>query len=249
MNPKSALGATLALLALLATQASAAVIVDYAMTATRDDLKASANVNPTATIANVTATVLMNQSGAGPAGSFIYKGDTDRATSWAITFDSAATNFAGAVIAGNYITFSITPEAGYQLDLTSISFQVASGSTSLTSNRAFYLVTESNTANFSSSSTVLATDRTPGGGGTIPVQEATVTNTIPKDYNVDLSSFSGITTTQYFRFYLQAGIGQGITFDDIIVNGTVTAIPEPSTYAALAGLAMLSLAVGRRRKR
>ena len=251
MNSKSALGATLALLALISTSASAAVIVDYAMTATRTDLKAAVNVNPTATSANVTATALMNQSGAGPAGSFIYKGDTDRATSWAITFDSAATNFAGAVAAGNYIAFSITAEAGYQIDLTSITLQVASGSSNLTSNRAFYLVTESAVENFSGSSTVLLTDRTPGGGGTIPVQEATVTNTVPKDYEADLTSISGITTTQYFRIYLQAGVGQALTFDDIIVNGTVSLItvPEPSAFAALSGLAMLGMVASRRRRR
>jgi hypothetical protein len=248
MKPTRALLAASALFTLAFCSAQAAVIVNYAMTANGAALNSSLFVGPTDTATNVTATTLVNQSGGGPAGNFTYNGNTDIASSWSITFDSAATNFAGAVTAGNYFTFSITPDAGHQLDLTSITFQVASGSSNTSSNRAFYLVTESNPANFSSSSTVLSTDRTPGGGGTIPVQADPVTNTVPKDYSVDLSSFTGITTTQYFRFYLQASIGQSLTFDDIIVNGTVSAIPEPSSFAALAGLAGLGLAARRRRR-
>ena len=250
MKSKLTLGTALALLALASTSASAAVIVNYAMTANAAALNSTLNVNPTTTAANVTATGLVNQSGAATTGSFSYNGGTDTVSSWATTFDSAATTYAGAFTAGNYFTFSITAGAGYQIDLTSISFQVASGSNSTTSNRAFYLVAASSPAGFTSSSTVLSTDRTPGGGGLIPVQAATITNTVPKDYSVDLTSFSGITTTQYFRFYLQTPtVSQALTFDDIIVNGTATAIPEPSTYACLVGAAALGLVVLRRRRR
>jgi hypothetical protein len=249
MKPTRTLGASLALLALAATTASADVIVNFAMTADGAALNSALNVNPTTTISNVTATGLVNQLGNATTNSFTYNGGTDRVSSWALLNSSASTTFAGAVVNGDYITFSITPGAGYQLDLTSITFQVASGSSSTTSNRAFYLVSESQPANFTSSSTVLSTDRTAFGGGTIPLQAgAGAIDTVPKDYTVDLTSFTGITTTQYFRFYLQAGVSQALTFDDIVVNGTVSAVPEPSTYASLAGLIALGLVASRRRK-
>ncbi|HSI09615.1 MAG: PEP-CTERM sorting domain-containing protein [Rariglobus sp.] len=248
MKTTLTLGASLALLAFGATSASAVVLVDYAMTATVSPSNAVINVNPTVTAANVTAPALVNQSGSTASGSFVYNGGTDTVSSWATTFSSAATTYAGAFVANNYFTFSITPDAGYQLDLTSITFQVASGSSSA-SDRAFYLVTASSPSGFTSTSTVLSTDRTTTGGGAIPLQAATATNTIPKDYTVDLTSFTGITTTQYFRFYLQTPtINQALTFDDIIVNGTVSAVPEPATYASLAGVIALGFVACRRRK-
>lgn len=249
MKPTRTLGASLALLAFAATTASADVIVNYAMTATVSPSNAVLNVNPTVTAANVTAPALVNQSGSTASGSFVYNGGTDTVSSWQTTFSSAATTYAGAFVANNYFTFSITPDAGYQLNLTSITFQVASGSSSA-SDRAFYLVTASSPSGFTSGSTVLSTDRTTTGGGTIPLQAATATNTIPKDYTVDLTSFTGITTTQYFRFYLQTPtVSQALTFDDIIVNGTVSAVPEPSTYASLAGVMALGFVASRRMKR
>jgi hypothetical protein len=247
MKSKLLLGSTLSLLAFAATSASADVIVNYAMTANGAGLATTLNVNPTTTATNVTAPALVNQSGSTASGSFVYNGNTDTVSSWQTTFSSAATNYAGAFVANNYFTFSITPDAGYKLDLTSITFQVASGSSSA-SDRAFYLVTASSPAGFTSSSTVLSTDRTTTGGGAIPLQAATATNTVPKDYTVDLTSFTGITTTQYFRFYLQTPtISQALTFDDIVVNGTVSAIPEPSTYASIAGVVALGLVMRRRR--
>lgn len=222
-----------------------AVLASYAMTASGDPLTGALNVSPTTVATNVTATTLVNQAGGGPAGSFNYNGGTDRASSWSITVGSSQTTFADAVGAGNYITFSITPAAGYELDLSSITFQVASGSSSSTSNRGFFLASEMLPGNFTSSSTVLSADRTPGGGGTIPVQAATVGNTIPKDYSANLSSLSAFTATRYFRFYLQGPISVSLTFDDIVVNGTVTAVPEPSA-ALLGSLGVLFLLRRRR---
>jgi len=240
-----------ALLALvLASTASAAVIVDYAMTANGAALNSALYLGPTDTASHATATALANQDGNGTTGSFNYEGGTNRVSSWAITYDSTDTTFAGAVAAGNYITFSITPDAGYQFDLSSITFEVASGSSSTTSNRAFYLVTADDPSGFTGASTVLSTDRTPGGGGSIPVQAGTGgIDTVPQGYTADLSSLAGITTTQYFRIYLQAGIAQSLTFDNITVNGAVSAIPEPAACAAFAGAVLLGLAALMRRRR
>ncbi len=76
---------------------------------------------------------------------------------------------------------------------------------------------------------------------------------MPKDYSVSLAGLGVISegTTRYFRFYLQTDTAsQGIAFDDIVLNGTVTAsaVPEPSTFALLAGVAGLGFAALRRRR-
>lgn len=239
-------------LALAAGTAPAAVLVDYKMTAFGAALNSTATGAAYASDANVTVTSLVNQSGVFTTGSDNYNGGTDRVSIWS-TAAGSATSYANAFSAGSYLTFQITANAGYDITFSSITFQVAAATTG-PSDRAFYLVSETNPANFSASSIVLSTDRTAAGGGTIPYQSATTTNTVPQDYSVDLSSLGGLAAgeTRYFRFYLQTPTStQGIAFDDIVVNGTVTAsaVPEPSATALLAGGALLGFAVLRRRTR
>lgn len=55
--------------------------------------------------------------------------------------------------------------------------------------------------------------------------------------------FGSFTTLSFTAVY--AGTGSS---DGIALQVGVTAIPEPSTYAAIAGAAMLGLAVYRRRR-
>jgi hypothetical protein len=251
MHSRLTLAAAVVALTPLAGSLHAAVLVEYKMTASGDPLNGALFLGPTTSAANLTATTLVNQSGGSAAGSFIFKGNTDRASAWSTTNNSTGTGYSGAYVSNNYFTFSITPAEGYKFDLESITFEVASGNNNATHNRAFYLVTATSPAAFSISSTVLATDSTPGGGGTIPLQSGTGgVDTVPKSYNADLSSFSGITTTQTFRFYLRTDtISQSLVFDNIVVNGTLSAIPEPSSFALALGVAALGFAAGRKRRR
>ena len=242
--------AVCALLFLAAANAYAAVIVDYTMTAYGASATSAATGAAYSSDANLTVTSLVNQSGVFTTGSDNYNGGTDRVSIWT-TSTGSSTSYANAFSAGSYVTFQITANAGYDLTLSSITFQVAAATTG-PSDRAFYLVADTNPANFSASSTVLSTDRTAAGSGTIPYQAATSTNTVPQDYTVDLSSIGGIAAGQtiYFRFYLQTPTAsQGIAFDDIVVNGTVTAsaVPEPSSCALLAGGTLLGFVLLRRR--
>ncbi len=248
---KSTLALTCAVLSLAGT-ASAAVLVDYKMTAFGAALNSTATGAAYSSDANVTVTSLVNQAGSFTGGSDNYNAGTDRVSIWS-TAAGSATSYANAFSAGSFITFQITANAGYNVSFSSITFQVAAA-TAGPSDRAFYLVSETTPGAFSGTSTVLSTDRTAAGSGTIPYQAGTTTNTVPQDYTVNLSSLGGLAAgeTRYFRFYLQTPTAsQGIAFDDIVVNGTATAsaVPEPSTTALLAGGALLGFTLLQRRTR
>jgi hypothetical protein len=57
-----------------------------------------------------------------------------------------------------------------------------------------------------------------------------------------------LTNVTGFRIMTASGIAQGNAIDEIEVYATAAAIPEPSTYAALAGLGALGLVLWRRRQ-
>lgn len=244
-----------ALLVVGAASLPAAVIVDFKMTAAGAPLTDPVSAASTSSDANIVATSLANQVGAGPAGSNNYNAGTDRVSFWSTTAGTSTVSYAGAFSTGNYVTFSVTAAAGYEVTFDSITFQAGAATQTATTKRSFYLVSETSAANFTAASTVLIGDSTPqagAGGLTLPVQAGTITNSVPNDYSVSLASFAKLNAgeTRIFRFYLQTETAsQSIAFDDIVLNGTVTAsaVPEPSSFAALAGVAMLGCAVVRRR--
>ncbi len=230
---------------LLTVSAHSAVIVNYAMTGAATP-SGPINLAPTEFNPSVTATSLTNQAGGATTGGFNYAGN-NLASSWGVAVGATGTTFAAAIANGNFVQFSVSPVAGQQINLTNITFRAAIGTTSTTSNRAFFLASETATASFTNASTVLRTDRSTGGGGGIASQASPVGNTVMTAYDVSLSSLPAITGTRFFRLYTQApDIGQALTFDDIVVNGTVSPIPEPSSAALLAG--GLLLAAARRRR-
>ena len=238
----------------LATSAQAAVIVSYGMSTVPPPDPQVLFTGPTSLDPGVTATNLVNQLGNTASGSLVFSGG-DLVSTWNTTAAAAPANdnsFSAAFAVGNYVTFSITPTAGNQINLTNITFQASTASTSTTSNRGFFLVSESAPANFTATSVVLLTDRTAfdgggGGAGTLPLQGAPTNTTVPRDYDASLAALGPVTGTQYFRLYLQTpNAGQGLAFDDIVVNGTVSPVPEPG--APLLGFAGLLMLQGRRRR-
>lgn len=255
MNSKLTLGAAGALLALVASSASAAVLVDYKMTAPSTALNSSTYLGPTALFENVGSTFLVNHLGNPNSGSNVIENGTDRITTWNSTTGSGASTpvtFANAFTAGNYVTFTVSVAEGFQIAFDSISFQAGIASSSDTARRGVFLVTETSASNFSASSTVLASDVTAPAGGTLVRYASPEGNTMPLTYSSSLAGLGvlGSGQTQIFRIYFQTqDASQGIFLDDIVINGTVSAIPEPSAFAALAGLAGLGLAATRRRRR
>ncbi len=143
----------------------------------------------------------------------------------------------------DYLDFSFTAANGYQLSLTSLTLKVAGSNTAPNTLAVYY------SANGFASATLADTNKT----------ITATNNATPNNFTYTLSSVTG--TSFEFRIYgfgatgvdgTSGSSGSGsLRFDDIIVNGslTATAVPEPSTYAALAGLAALGAGWWRRRRR
>lgn len=164
-------------------------------------------------------------------------GGTNTGDRWSGT----ATDGAAGISLGDYTSFSIAPDGGYLVDFTSIAYTFETYGLSDTGGYLTYL--RSSLDGFASD---LATDSIPAAGprgGTMVF---------------DISSLTDIDESVEFRIYASAptSIGGARWFDligsdtatdlGLIVDGEVTAIPEPST-GILSGLACLGLAFRRRR--
>jgi hypothetical protein len=136
----------------------------------------------------------------------------------------SASSWTGAAPGGNYFEFTLTPADGYRFDVTSVSFGYRATSTGPT---AFA---------FRSSSDGYASDLAAG----------SLTNDgswyASGAVSITLSALASGTT---FRVYGSGASAAGGTLrlDDVTLNGTVSAVPEPATVAALAGLAALLTAI------
>lgn len=128
--------------------------------------------------------------------------------------------------ANDYFTWTITPTGGATLNLTSF---VYTGQASGTGPTTF---------SFRTSADSFST-----GLGTATATGATITLTG--------GAFQGLSSALEFRLYGWGASSASGTFsvNDFTFNGSVSAIPEPSTYAALAGASALGLSIWRRRRR
>lgn len=160
---------------------------------------------------------------------------------------NSSTNATYAYAYTNGMFFSITVTVGdnvSDLDLTSLTFDISRGGAG---NFRGYAVR----AQTPSAADVLVADRT-------NVATTSVTNDASSVYSavsLDLTSISGLqnlTSGQVVTFQL-AHIGesssQNLFWDNIRINGDITAVPEPSSFALLAGLVGGGFAAARRRRR
>ena len=146
---------------------------------------------------------------------------------------TTASTQALALSGNDYFTFTITPAGGFQLNLTSITFDSAVfGNITAT----FFL--RSSADNF-------ATDL-----GSTTTSSSTFANT-----NISLTgvSFQNVTSSLTFRLYVfdnQDTGNRGGLLDNILLNGITIAIPEPATWASfMVGGGLLVASWGLRRKR
>lgn len=154
----------------------------------------------------------------------------------------------GAVTAGDYFTFTFTPDPGATFNLTSVKFDFG-GSNSGSSAAPAFTVTVAlrSDAEAVDYSTNLAT----------PFSKTITANTtdnqlsaVPEVF-LTAPEFQNVSGPVTFRFYVSSDDVSNrlkiARIDNVILNGTVLTIPEPATSALLAaGVAALGLR--RRRK-
>jgi hypothetical protein len=95
----------------------------------------------------------------------------------------------------------------------------------------------------------------PSASGSLAMSMNTV-GTTPGNFNFDLSNFSSPYTLSIVGVSMTVGGSNGATVDYQLTSGSLSvtydytaAVPEPATYAALAGLSALGLALLRKRAR
>lgn len=227
---RNGLGLAMALALGMVTAGSvrAGVVAQYNFNASGAGQLAASTVDPNATAGSV------NFTGSG-ATQFAFSG------SLAINAATGATSAPTGVSTSSYYQFTITPNAGYELDLTSLDFKAATGTPPW--NVIGYVVRSS----VDSYAADLQT-------GTVPTQYSSFSS-----FTVSLAgaAFQNLTSAVTFRIYSFKGAGSNpaLTYDDVTVNGTVAplspppGVPEPATLSLVgvaAGIGLARLVVRRR---
>jgi len=168
------------------------------------------------------------------------------ASNWArVSSDQTGTgngdNSIGVAIGANeFHSFTLTPQTGNVLNLSSLTFDAA-----------FYGGASGFNASFALRSSVDSFASTIGSIFVAPAQN-TSTPTFGS-HSIDLSGvvFQGLSSSIEFRIYIfdnTSGNGRYLGLDNVVLNGSLSAVPEPSTYAALSG-GVIGLFVALRRKK
>lgn len=142
-----------------------------------------------------------------------------------------ASGYTTSFSSSHYFEFTLTPDSNFQFDLTSIDFDVASAGGGTREYRVEY------SFDGFASSTVAGSGVAPNPGGGLHAFSNI-------SYALNDESGEVTTSTITFRFLgaTPSAAGQ-IRFDNISVQGTISAIPEPSTYALIGGVIALGLSV------
>jgi hypothetical protein len=206
-----------------------AQIVGYNFFSDIDSPGVDPDYNVATTLApNVSATPVEAGVGVGSS-TTIEQGFDDGDDSLRVFQLSPTATTAEAAVAENiFFQFTVTPNIGFEMDLSSLTFGVArsGGSTP----RGWVL--RSSVDGFA---TNLAT-------ATIPTVIPTFT---PESVDLSGAQFQNLTAATTFRFYVYSpSPASNLNFDDIVLNGSVTnqKIPEPGTVAlVLLGVAGVAL--------
>jgi len=211
--------------ALLATAgwASAGIIVQYTLTSTGAGGFAPTTTTPTVTATNIlddrlshSLSALQNFSTghSGTPSSFKGLNVSPAPTTFPTSVDDAFNKF-------DTFSFTVTPPPGHVLDLTSLTFNVESGGTANFPNPRATGVRSSLT---DGTDLLLKTVLSPPSSPTI----------FPE--TLDLSSnpaFQHISGPVTFTFAVQTPNGNDtIIFNDVTLNGSLVAIPEPASIGA-----------------
>lgn len=243
---KTIIIATLIALAIAARGAQADLVVGY-------DFDTGANVATrvaTSTHSDISATdfgvgaglidVLATQSGSGnlDAEGNVFGTANDRNFGGTKNeFGFSSNTLATAITANDYMTFSVTPENSESFDLESFTFRSYIGRNTIRAANSWSLF--SSVGGFAEVNAI--------GAGTTGVNETWTDNVVTLG-----DEFNNVSAETEFRLYIYGtsggSSGSPTIFDKVVLNGAVTAVPEPSSLALLAGGLGLLAATRRRRR-
>ncbi len=197
------------------------------------------DINPLSS--TVDGTVVSQSGGTGYA--------TPTIGSWSFTaFDINNADDVRADTFGTLNTINSTTLDGKQMHLTD------SAGMMLTFRKAATLwdIQVNNTAGYTNAGVSDLTFAARGNDGAATV-EWVFNNVVFATTNVTAGSFNVYSAELPSQFYgngqIQGRLVSGkVSFDNVQINGSLAAIPEPSSFAALAGLAGLGFAAARRRR-
>ena len=143
----------------------------------------------------------------------------------------------------DYLTFTVTAAGAYKLNLSALSFDYAytfTNTGTTTANVATYDVRSSVDSYASSIASFTTNAQSTGANPTwspasVGLSAAAYQDLSSITFRIILADDGSTSATSYLRF------------DSVVLSGVASAIPEPSTYALLAGAGALALACGRRR--
>ena len=238
---RSVLGGLFALiLALLsAAHLSAQTIVEY-----------SFNVDSNASTVDTNLTASAVALGAGIAGGAGLSGSSNSLFARASSTHSSNLLSIGHAIADNdYFSFTVDVDTGYQMDLSSFQFDLGYTRNGTFNNKEFkaYLLTSID--GFVDANDILGSQQITVGANTTTATYPNGTTTITLS---SLSQYQGITSSTEFRIYIADTTGNSNyiqRLDNFTLNGAVTAVPEPGTFALLGGSLALGFVMLRRRAR
>lgn len=158
----------------------------------------------------------------------------------------ASASLATAISDGNYFEFTLTAASGFELTVTSIDMYGAASSSG-----ADNVALLSSVDGFTDADAIATVSNVAGVTGGFDTDSSGFGDSI----TLSGMQYEGVGSISFRIYGWNISTGSGITHlrnlsgNDLEVFGTVSAVPEPSSFAALAGLAMLGFAASRRRGR
>ncbi|MGB7156494.1 MAG: PEP-CTERM sorting domain-containing protein [Tepidisphaeraceae bacterium] len=197
---------------ILGGTARGAVIAQYSFTG---NTLSATTVAPNATAGSVTGSPNVNNQ---PTSALTFATGVGYATQPTLAAARANTNESGTR-SDVYFTFTVSADAGNELDLSSLTFNVAQGGG--TAGTRDYEI-RSSLDGFATSLT-----------GIVPIPTVRPTFT-PVTLDLSGAQFQNLTSPLTLQVrYFTPGVLQNVDFDDIVLNGTVAVVPEPNALAVL----------------